>query len=185
MSIISILSPNRKQLIASKPLLNILHQIKSGLYSEEIGKLREAFESNVETPEAIENDIIPWFSISGHFKQRQKSLELVSYSSYMIFEIIYLNETDQAGFKEALIESPFIYALFKNTVGTGLNFIVATDSKFPNHQSNFWKVKSYFQEYLKINRISIKGEVLDYFCRFSWDTELYMNLDADVFSIKD
>lgn len=130
---------------------------------------------------ASQNTAIPWFAAAGHFKHRKGSLELISYSGFLIYEIIYVLESDQEVVRETLMSNPYVYAVFKNAAGTGLYFIVKIDDHHTNHQSNFWKVKSCFQEYLDTQRISIKGEALDYFTQFSWDPDLYMNLDASAY----
>ena len=142
MSIISILSPNKRQLVASKPLLNILHQIRSGLYQKEVEQFRRYARTHLEASEEIRNDQLPWFSIAGHFKQRNRGLELISYSKCMLLELFFLDESDFQTMKEQLLEDARVMACFRNAKGTGLCFVVATDCPMTEYTYGFWKVKS-------------------------------------------
>ncbi len=183
MSILSILSPNRRQVVARKPLLNILRQIQSGDYQTEINQLREYSLHHPELSEDLRHDLIPWFSIAGHFKKRGPLWDLITYSQQLLLELTHLSEVEMVQAKEQLSNNDFVLACFKNAEGTGLCCIIATNGTLEQHSQSFQILRSYLLEYLGIERISEKGRALEYCCRFSWDPELYLNWDAEPFGI--
>ena len=104
---------------------------------------------------------------SKFFKQDQHSIKLVSYSQYMLREIFYLLEDEEKEVREKLKACPYVFAFFSNSVGIGLQFIIATAFDFWEQEVGFRKARGFFQKYLRIHRIALKGLALDHFPVFA------------------
>ena len=70
---------------------------------------------------------IPRMSIAGNFKIEGDKLELVSYSGFLYFELVYLRPDRMREVRALLEENPYVFACFKNTLAFGVCFIVRTE----------------------------------------------------------
>ncbi len=183
MSIISILSPDKKRLLASKPLLNILHQIQSGLYQYEVKKLRGLNSSTLANTKEVQASETPWFTVAGHFSSWYPIPELVTYSKHYLLELPNVSNEEKERYRSLLMANGFVLSCFINAAGTGLCWIVVTDGQIGEHVGGFELLRSYFQEYLNVDTISDEGKSIYDYCRFSWDPALHLNWAAEPFKL--
>jgi len=172
---------NPKKIIASKPLLTILTQIKKGKLKEEILNLRKLFHSDRDQDFDIQKRVLPFFSVSGHYVNKDDRIRMVSYSGYQLLEITYLPEGDKKNVRTILEKDPFCFAIFDNATGLGLNIIIKTNSQKQFHKSSFWQVRRYYEQLTKFKRFSVQGEDIDYLCLFSFDEKAHINLEVKGF----
>ena len=111
-------------------------------------------------------------------------MELVSYSGYVFLEIPYLTLADRVLFRLMTREDPYVFACFKNTIGFGLVLMVKVDCEVEEHRRAFYQLKQYFKAAFGTDRIAANGEDYKALCLMSYDVDLYLNLEAKVFSVK-
>ena len=164
------------------PLINVLHQIKTGKYRRKIEQLRKYYDEDLGSEYDAQKRVIPRFSVSANFRLVDEQLKVVSYSGNLLLEIPYLNERDMKAVKMLLANDPYVMAFFENALGNGLVFIVRSDGKIAEHQQLFTKALKYYQFLTGINRISTLGQRIEHTCMVSLDEHVYLRLDAAPFS---
>ena len=120
MSIVTLFSYPRDTIVAIS-LISIIGRIKKGKYTDSVDRLRDMYHRNLDTLFDIQKRQIPVFTIAGNFDEQ---MNLISYSGYLFFEIKYLRPDKMKDVRALLEKNPYIFALFKNTLGLGLCFIV-------------------------------------------------------------
>ena len=180
MSIINIFRYHKRP-VASKPIINVLYQIKSGKFQWAIKNLRSAYHRGADTEfNAIKNSILQ-FSVSGNFRMKNDRLHLSSYSGLMLLQIPYFNPRDHASVRKALIEDPFVMAVFTNAMGNGLEIIVKTKADLATHPKFFRHLLTYYQRVTGVRTFSKAGKDIDVGCMVSSDPEIHMDLFAKAF----
>lgn len=183
MSVITLFR-NQATPFASKPLLTILQQIKKGLHREGVVKLRQYYEEDRDSAFDQQKRLLLSFSVCGNFKLVKERLHLISYSKYLFFEIPYLSEIDLKSVQSIAHKNPYIFSCFKNALGIGLIVIVKIECELEDHSKAFHLLKRHYQEVLGTDRICDRGADPMDLCLFSFDPELYLNLEAVAFPFK-
>ena len=129
---------------------SIIGRIKKGKYTDSVDRLRDMYHRNLDTLFDIQKRQIPVFTIAGNFDEQ---MNLISYSGYLFFEIKYLRPDKMKDVRALLEKNPYIFALFKNTLGLGLCFIVRAEVLRAHHEKIFNKAHKYFEKSLGIDRI--------------------------------
>ena len=181
MSIITIFNYFKKP-IQYLPLINVLHQIKTGGYFDQIKKLRKYYVEDSGMYYDNQVKVIPRFSVSGNFRRENGQLKLISYSGNLLLEIPYLNASDLKTVRILLSDDPFVLACFENALGTGLVFIVISNSKIEEHPLMFRHAVKYYQKLTGIKRFSNDGESHEHTVIVSQDAHTYIAKEAVPFS---
>jgi len=167
-----------KQPMDSKPLVNILHQIKSGRYKIMIDQLRTFFQKDLDAEFDAQKRIMPRFSVAGNFTYQIDKLKLDNYTGLLVLEIPFLNEKDLKSVREVLVADPFVCACFLNALGNGLVFIVGSSEDQKQHRKMFRFAVNYYQKLTGVKRFSKDGLAIDHTIMFSSDIDAYIDLRA-------
>jgi hypothetical protein len=75
----------------------------------------------------------------------------------------------------------FVFASFVSPSGNGLKIFVKVSSNKEQHKETFLKLQRYFEELLTVE-IDKSGKDITRLCFMSFDPELYLNENSEVFS---
>lgn len=163
------------------PLINVLHQIKTGKYRKLVQDLRKYYEVDRGSDFDAQLKVIPRFSVSGNFRTKEDQNTLISYSGNLLLEIPYLNKSDIKTVKMLLVNDPFVLSCFENALGTGLVFIVNSHAKRKDHKLMFRCAVKYYQALTGVKRFSSDGEEVDHTVMVSLDEYTYIEEGATPF----
>ncbi|MEO0777672.1 MAG: BT4734/BF3469 family protein [Bacteroidota bacterium] len=184
MSTLSLLSPNRRHLIGSKALLQILHHIQTGRYRHEVQQVRDFCHHHPELADDWRHDQLPWFAPSGRFKKRGPLWELVRYSHHLFLEWSLRSDRERHWLRDQLRLNPFVLACFRNAEGSGLCAIVSTDGSADEHGAYLRQLHTYFHAQTGLHPHPDRGLPLEYCCRLSWDPDLHYRAEAQTFRLR-
>ena len=174
MSVVTLFQ-NRDDIVVSKPLITFVSQIKKGNYADSVDRLRDMYHRRLDTMFDQQKRQIPRMSIAGNFKMEGDKLELVSYSGFLYFELVYLKPDRMREVRAVLEGNPYVFACFKNTLAFGVCFIVRTEVGQWLHPIIFKKAHDYFSKVLKVRRLQKSGKRIQYLCMMSYDTQARVN----------
>lgn len=164
-------------------LFNILSAIKDGRFSGEITNVRELVnQGNNEGADNLKKQL--WaFTPCGTFKDSRKAQSLQSYSQLVIldYDNVPVEEHDQV-FKN-IISDATTYSAFRSPSGKGIKAIVKVDSEAVDHGEAFIQVKRYY-EGISGHPIDGSGKDISRLCYVSYDENLYLNEDSQIFKVK-
>ena len=170
----SISGSNSKSIEVQK----VLQQIKNGSWKDKISKI-QYYISKGNKSEA--NDLkrgLPAFTISATYKNKRKIENIESYSGLLHLDYDKLDDVQVV--KSKLISNPFTYAAFISPSGNGLKVLVKSNSSLSTHTFAFNSLKQYYDGVVGITSDNSVKDILR-FCFVSYDPDLYLNEDAEVF----
>lgn len=154
----------------------IMDAIASGIYKEEIEKLRNT--RNDLSRDRLKK-ALPAFTGSGTFTKRRAS-DLVKHSGKIIIDIDKLRDVEKA--KGIICKDPFVEYCFKSCSGKGLAVVFKIDPK--NHNESFEAIKQHLESRYKLEVDKGVKDVAR--LRFiSYDPDLYYNEGAKTFKVFD
>ena len=180
--------------VHAKSIGEILDEIRSDDYKQSVLKLRKLIETGREKAYQEEKKKLPAVSLSGYCQTRSKDVrieeKLISHSGILQVDI---DSKDNPGrvdadslqeWRERFMQDTKIAFGFCSPSGKGLKLGCRIPASLALHKSSFATVERYFlDEYgLTIDR-STKDPLR--LCFFSWDPELWINQDAEVFEVAD
>jgi predicted P-loop ATPase len=172
---------NFNEPIANKQLEDTLKAIGSGAWKKQIEKLRECLAKGNQTGFEYLKKSLPAFTPSGLFAGGRKLEYLKQYSGFVILDIDKLRNDSLLQAKETAKQSKFCYACFTSPSGKGLKILVKVNSVKENHKTAFLQLQSHFEKLLNIE-IDKSGKDITRLCFVSFDTEIYINTNADTFN---
>ena len=146
-----------------------LNRIKNGNSKKLVEEIRNTLDKE-KAAELKKN--LPCICFSGKFGSDRKDEQIISHSKYLVldFDNVYELRDKQT----EIISNPFIYACWVSPSGNGLKAIVKiADGK--KHREHFEALEEIFPE------IDKSGKNTSRVCYESFDSEIYINLNADVF----
>ncbi|WP_272022525.1 BT4734/BF3469 family protein [Olleya namhaensis] len=169
--------------VIQSDLLNELKDIKEGKYKAIIQKCREFTKNNDYASYKVIKIKLPVVTFCGTFKNGRKLENLESYNNLMIIDIdhIDIEKLDQA--KKLLTKDKYIYAVWLSPSNEGLKALVKIDSSPSEHKQIFNSLKVYFQKTYDIE-LDNSGSDVTRLCFVSWDENLYVNLNSEVYGDK-
>lgn len=164
-----------------RDILDIFQDIVNGTYEKEILEIRNEYKK----PEKnISNDLklaLPCFMVSGTFLGTKKQENLVNYSQlihldydYIPFEIIKI-------LKAKILNLSTTFACFISPRGSGLKVFVKTNSNIEEHSKRYQEIRDFYNEALDFES-DPSGANLNRACFISFDPELYLNIESEVFT---
>lgn len=165
-----------KLVVCAKPLITFISQIKSEKYEKEIEQLRYYDQNNFEAQYTSQRRMIPRISIAGNFKSDMYSMEMISYSGFLFFEIPYIHPKEYETKRQSLITNPYVFAAFRNAMGCGICFIIKSAEAKKKHKEVFRRCYKYFSRKLDTKRISQDGRDLDHLVLMSSDKDAHLNI---------
>ena len=173
-----------KKVVAAKPLISFISDIKKGKHEFSVERMRDMYLRELDTQFDLERRQLPKFSIAGNFKSDNHHLELITYSGYLFFEIKYLRPRDLEYVNSLLRRNPYVFASFKNTLGQGICWILKTEVEIENHAKIFRRAYRYFEKKLNRKRISKEGLEIQHLCQMSFDPKTHVNIACIPFPLR-
>lgn len=158
-----------------------LKSIKEGLYNAEILGCRNALLNN--NPEKYKKlkSSLKAVTFCGMFSQGRRLSNLIHYNRLIVIDIDDLTKDELTNAKELLKKDLYIMAIWDSPSGLGLKGLVKVNSAIDSHKKYFISLSAYF---LKKYRIELdkSGSDITRLCYVSWDENIYINENSNVFS---
>lgn len=169
--------------IVQSNLLDELKDIKEGKYKTIIEKCR--FFTNKKDYDSYKTLKIrlPIVTFCGTFKNGRKLENLDVYNSIMILDIDHIDVSNISSIKDKLINNKYIYSVWLSPSNEGLKALVRINSSPEEHKSSFNSLKEYFKEEYGIE-LDHSGSDVTRLCFVSWDKDLYLNTNSEVYAEK-
>lgn len=153
------------------PIDKIIDRIGQGQSKDLVEKIRNCTDKSQRTELKKQ---LPSICFSGKFSQRANN-SCLEHSGLVCLDFDHLDKPDE--FKKALKNDKYVMLAFISPSGDGLKVIVKIPTSIENHAASCRALKDYF-----------KNEKLDNFedvarvCFESYDTEIYINLQSEIFT---
>ena len=161
----------------------ILEQLKSDKYKNRILQLRNLLVAGNESEYNNKKKSLPAFTPCGLFEGGRKMEFLKEYSGLLILDIDKLSSSQLSNIKQTAQGIAFTYCVFTSPSGNGLKILVKINSSQDHHKLVFNQVKKYYESVLNVN-IDPSGKDVSRLCFFSWDPEIYVNNESEIFKTK-
>lgn len=166
-----------------KPLLDVLEDIKSGIYKNEINAIRELMDEGKEKEADDLKKQLLGFTTSGTFDNYRNSDNIIKYSQYIILDLDKLSEEELNRVIPIIRLAPYTYASFISCRGRGVKFIVKVNSKIEQHKEVYKQVVEYYEQALNVE-LDTSGSDYARLCFVSYDEDCYINENAEIFEIE-
>ena len=168
---------------ANKQLDDTLKAIGSGVWKQQIEKLRECLtKGNQDGFERLKKSL-PAFTPSGLFAGGRKLEYLKEYSGFVILDIDKLSNDKLSDVKQKAIKSTLCYACFISPSGTGLKILVPVNADKASHKETFIQLQNHFEKLLDVE-IDKSGKDVTRLCFVSHDPDIFINFNAGTFQIE-
>ncbi len=129
-------------------LFDILEDIRSGKFKNEIEKLR-----SLKDTDQFDNfkRSLPAFTPSGTFGEARKKEYLVCYSSIIVLDFDHIGAEQAKRKRDILFLFSHCLAAFLSPSGDGLKALILTDSAPETHTAVFNRVADFYEEHLGIS----------------------------------
>lgn len=173
---------NFNQVEMHQSIADILKEIQNGKYVEQISRLRGYYDCHdIESYQDLKKKL-PAFTPSGRFSEERKIKSLSEYSYFLILDLDKLG-THLQKLREIVISCPFTYACFASPSNDGLKILVRVSSGPEYHTIAFNQVKTFYERLLN-TEIDASGKDVSRLCFYSYDGNLYENLEANIFQVE-
>ncbi|WP_374550035.1 VapE domain-containing protein [Flavobacterium sp.] len=172
---------NFNEVSEQKDFLKILEDIKSGTYKNAITYLRKSLADDKKEAAERAKKSLPAFTPSATFKGGRKMEFLTNYNALMVLDIDKLEKEKLQQCKTKIRLDDFVFASFVSPSGNGLKILVKVSSDKEQHKETFLELQRYFEELLQVE-IDKSGKDITRLCFFSYDPELYLNINAEIFA---
>lgn len=172
---------NFNEVIEQKDILKILEDIKTGTYRNAITYLRKSLAEDKKEAAERAKKSLPAFTPSASFKGGRKMEFLTNYNALVVLDIDKITKEKLTESKEKLQSNEYVFAAFTSPSGNGLKVFVKVSTDKTEHKETFLKLQEYFENLLQLE-IDKTGKDITRLCFFSYDPELYLNENAEVFT---
>ena len=172
---------NFNEVTEQKDILKILSDIKTGVYQNAITYLRKSLADNKKEAAEKAKKSLPAFTPSATFNGGRKMEFLTNYNALMVLDIDKLEKEKLQQCKTKIRMDDFVFASFVSPSGNGLKIFVKVSSDKEQHKETFLELQRYFEELLQVE-IDKSGKDITRLCFMSFDPELYLNENAEVFA---
>ena len=172
---------NFNEVSEQKDFLKILEDIKSGTYKNAITYLRKSLADDKKEAAERAKKSLPAFTPSATFKGGRKMEFLTNYYGLIVLDIDKLEKEKLQQCKTKIRLDDFVFASFVSPSGNGLKILVKVSSDKEQHKEIFLELQRYFEELLQVE-IDKSGKDITRLCFFSYDPELYLNINAEIFA---
>lgn len=172
---------NFNEVTEQKDILKILSDIKTGVYQNAITYLRKSLADDKREAAERAKKSLPAFTPSATFNGGRKMEFLTNYNALMVLDIDKLEKEKLQQCKTKIRMDDFVFASFVSPSGNGIKIFVKVSSVAEQHKDTFLALQRYFEELLQVE-IDKSGKDITRLCFFSYDPELYLNENSEVFS---
>lgn len=154
------------------PLEKIINRIKKGASKEIVEKIRNGQEEL--------KDTLPCILFSGVFNERNSS-SLIQHAGLMIVDFDkYPNEKEMFNHLELLKQNKHFILLFISPSGNGIKGVIKVSNDLTKETHP--KVFKEFQNQFNYDYFDIVNSNIDRVCFESYDPDIYVNLEAEIFN---
>ncbi len=173
---------NFNEVVQNQKIIEVLHDIKTGKYINVITYLRKSLaENKMEAYERAKKSL-PAFTPSATFKGGRKPEYLTAYNPLLVLDIDKLSKEQLQKAKALAKEEPYTFSCFTSPSGNGLKILVKVNSSQENHKEAFLILQKYYEELLQLP-IDKSGKDITRLCFVSYDTDLYLNENAEIYPV--
>ena len=172
---------NFNEVVEQKDILKILDDIKTGTYRNAITYLRKSLAEDKKEAAERAKKSLPAFTPSATFKGGRKMEFLTNYNALVVLDIDKITKEKLTECKEKLQSNEYVFAAFTSPSGNGLKVFVKVTTDKTDHKETFLKLQTYFENLLQLE-IDKSDKDITRLCFFSYDPELYLNENAEVFT---
>lgn len=158
-----------------------LNDIRIGVYKNQILSCRDAL-LNVGDKDLYKKhkSQLKAVTFCGTFKGGRKLSNLVNYNSIIVIDVDGLEGDEAMLVKAKLAQDKYVMALWISPSSQGIKGLIKIASSVDAHKSFFSSLSIYFlQEYgIELDK---SGSDITRLCYVSWDEDIYINYDSEVF----
>lgn len=153
---------------------DILKRIKKGTSKKKILQIRN------EKDKVKRNELkkqLPSICFSGQFRERSAK-KIIAHSGLICLDFDdFKDEEEMLSYKNSFCKDEFTYACFISPSGNGLKLLVKIPKETFNHKKYFESL----QDYYNTPHFDISGSDVSRVCYESYDKDLYINEDSEIF----
>lgn len=172
---------NFNEVVEQKDILKILDDIKTGTDCNAITYLRKSLAEDKKEAAERAKKALPAFTPSATFKGGRKMEFLTAYNALVVLDIDKITKEKLTESKEKLQSNEYVFAAFTSPSGNGLKLFIKVSTDKTEHKETFLKLQEYFENLLQLE-IDKSGKDITRLCFFSYDPDLYLNENAEVFT---
>lgn len=165
-------------------LKDALLKIKNGDYKSEIEELRSLLYRGNPVQYSERKKDLPAFTPQASFDEKRDAEHVKKYNKLVILDIDKLSSTEVETIKLKVEDIPHTYTCFVSPSGLGLKIIVPVDSEEENHKQAFKQVAEHYVDSLNVE-IDPSGKDVSRLCFYSYDPDMKINDNVEVFSVKE
>jgi len=172
------------------PIAEVLKQITSDTYKNEINKLRALIRSNDLESYGIHKKTLPCVTFCGTFNANRRKEDIKTYNSLIVIDIDKLDAVDFLRVKSVLESNKFVLAFWESPSGNGFKGLISLEYEFdPNdgfldhhHKRAFQNLANYFLNKFDIE-LDESGSDTTRLCFLTYDINLKTKDDFKGFTV--
>lgn len=169
--------------IENKNIFDIIQDIKSGNYRNEIAQIRTAkLSGNKSDSDNLKKSLLA-FTPSGTFGQQRKSEFINSYSKIIHLDFDHIPTSELETFIEIVNSCEFTYASYISPSGEGMKVFVRVDSNKEQHTEAYKQIGAYYSS-LTYMDYDPKCKDISRLCFVSYDENTFLNETSTIFKVK-
>ncbi|WP_164975175.1 DUF3987 domain-containing protein [Lutibacter sp. HS1-25] len=169
--------------IEDKNIVNILQEIKSGKYKNEINPIRIAKQNRENSRADDFKKKLLAFTPSGTFGQQRKEEFVNSYSKIIHLDFDHIPADEMETFIEIVNSCEFTYASYISPSGEGVKVFVRVDSNKEQHIEAYKQVGAYYSSLTYID-YDPKCKDISRLCFVSFDENTFLNETSTIYKVK-
>lgn len=164
-------------------LLSIFETIKSSKFESDINSVRLAYhQENKPLGDELKKKL-PAFTPSGTFSYRNAD-KITEYNQIIHLDFDDLDYKELSNVSEQINTCLYTYASFISPSGKGIKVFIKTNASLENHQQVWAEIRTYYQELIGLES-DTKCKDVCRLCFFSYDENLYVNVESETFKFID
>jgi hypothetical protein len=164
-------------------LLSIFETIKSSKFESDINSIRLAYhQENKPHGDELKKKLLS-FTPSGTFSYRNAD-KITEYNQIIHLDFDDLDYKELSNVSEKINACLYTYASFISPSGKGIKVFVKTNATIENHQQVWAEIRTYYHELIGLES-DTKCKDVCRLCFFSYDENLYVNVESETFKFMD
>ena len=157
----------------------VLKEIKTERWKKQIDEIRYHNRNGDIEKAGFLKMRLPAITISATFKEGgRKKGDIDTYTNLLHLDYDYIDNVQEL--KAKIVDIPYTYAAFISPSGKGLKVLIKSDNILSTHTFTFNALKRYYDRIVGVDS-DIKVKDFTRLCFVSYDPDLYLNEDAEVF----
>lgn len=175
---------NFKTNLGDSYLLDILQEIKSDRYQDDINSIRYALHKGKDkTADEIKSRLLA-FTTSGTFGESRTKANLNSYSQIIGLDFDHIPVSELSTLVTLINQCSYTFASFISPSGEGIKIFIKTNSNAAQHTIAYNQVATFYKN-LSGYDFDAKCKDITRLCFVSHDPETYINESAAIFEIQE